>query len=156
MWFKFSESLLNCDACAELRLNADGKRTKYHTLRQLAFIRLLASCADGCEFSCAESLAARLGAPLQQIERVWSVCLEYGVLSKTDSGRYTAASWMRERGLFGKDETKKKTAEIKKSHTPPPPKTEPLETEETEPTKNRSKDIAALFGGLNFKPNKKD
>lgn len=158
MWFKFSLSLLKSDVYAELTLNESGKHTNYDALRQIAFINLLAACADGCEFSDAKALSDRVGSPLIQARRVWDVCIAFGVLTQTESGRYTAAPWMRGRGMLGKDE-KKETA-----YSPNPcvqdkqPKvsSKPHQDAQIEPTKDRAKDIAALFSGLNFKPNKKD
>lgn len=158
MWFKFSLSLLNSDVYAELSLNEKRKHTNYDSFRQIAFISLLAACADGCEFSDAKSLADRFGLPLIQAQRVWSVCMAFGVLTQTESGRYTAAPWMRGRGMLGKDEKKETACRPKHCAPNKPPKCSPTTPQdaETSPTSDRTKDIAALFGGLNFKPNKKD
>lgn len=157
MWFKFSLSLLKSDVYFELSLNENGRHTKYDAIRQIAFINLLAACADGCEFSDAKSLADRFGVPIIQANRVWDVCLKFGVLTQADSGRYTAAMWMRARGLLGKDETKKTRANSLRSIERPDKETcAPPKGDQSSQKTDRSKDIAALFGGLNFKPNKKD
>lgn len=74
-------------------INAGEKRGGLHFARMMIFLEMLSNSANGFVFSNFEQLGVRRSYPLTQCEAVWNVCLELGILRKTEHG-YSANGWI--------------------------------------------------------------
>lgn len=105
LYFRMSNSLLNCPVMQELQVRTVGDTNSF--TRQFLFIRILSMCADkSISIISSKSLSSITGISQKQSEVVWDICMKYDVLRKSDIG-FSAYEWMLENGYVGKYEQKR-------------------------------------------------
>ena len=111
-YFRMSDAILDCPCALELQRKTPGDR--FDALRMMLFIRILTfSLSTSKFFVDAQSLAAYAGTPMTQTQRVWDICIKFGVLRRSGYG-FSAKDWMIENGFLGRYDKEKQGTEARK------------------------------------------